>query len=87
MAPVALKRFKKCVTPKDRKKKISGHLDALVSAFAIREMALDRREFGFSAAIAFGINTHFAPPGAEGLYQEQRVWPKLKGINKKLPSA
>ena len=85
VAPVALKRFKKCVTPKDRKKKISGHLDALVSAFAIREMALDRREFGFSAAIAFGINTHFAPPGAEGLYQEQRVWPKLKGIKKSYP--
>lgn len=85
LAPLAIKLFKKCVTPKDRKTKVPGHLDALVSAYAIRDSVLDGREFGLIAAIAFGINTHFAPPGGEGLYQDQRIWPKLKGIKKSYP--
>ncbi len=41
--------------------------------------------FGLMPAAIYGIDCHFAPPGTQGLYQEERIYPPLSGITEKYP--
>ncbi|RBP51334.1 hypothetical protein [Arenicella xantha] len=66
-------------------KRKSGKLTAYVSAFGIQCVTLDRSQYGLAVAVAFGINVRMAPIGGEGLYQEERVKPKLTGLRAKYP--